>query len=53
MAESHDSHVQVMRLGKLCTQLDEVMIIEAPRSVGTMGTMGKSWENHGKTMGQW
>ena len=51
---------QVMRLGKLCTQLDEVMIIEAENGsrVGSVG-MGKAWENHGenrwsrwKTMGK-
>jgi hypothetical protein len=41
---------EVMRLGKLCTQLDEVMIIEAQNSgsrVGSVG-MGKPWENHGE-----
>ena len=52
---------EVMRLGKLCTQLDEVMIIEATeqrktcriRGHGkTMGKTGDEVENHRKTIGK-
>ena len=39
---------EVMRLGKLCTQLDEVMIIEATEQRKT----GDEVENHRKTIGK-